>query len=62
MKVYRCWPTKWLEAAQKVGFAIYKGDGEFEFINDLFRDKLEQFAMSITEEYVNERPISNPRD
>ncbi len=44
MKVIHCWPKEWIEAAQKTGFAIYKGDGRFEFISDKMRDLLQEFA------------------
>jgi hypothetical protein len=46
-QVMHCWP--WLEAAMRAGFAHYKGDGEWVFINDAMRDMLTKFAVSVAE-------------
>lgn len=47
MQVMHCWPTQWLEAAQRAGLAIYKGDGEWQFLNEGMRDFLAVFAKDI---------------
>ncbi len=49
-----CWPEPWIEAAMKAGFAHYKGDGEWVFINDKMRDMLADFAVSIAEHTESE--------
>ena len=45
--VRHCWPTPWLEAAMRAGFAHYKRDGEWEFINDKMRDMLAEFGAAL---------------
>lgn len=47
MQVMHCWPTQWLEAAQRAGLATYKGNGEWQFLNDGMRDFLAVFAKDI---------------
>lgn len=42
-----CWPTQWIEAAQRAGFVTYKGDGRYVFESDKMRDSLGQFAEEI---------------
>jgi hypothetical protein len=42
-----CWPTRWLEAAERAGFAEPKGEGEYYFQGDDLRKKLEIFAAGI---------------
>jgi hypothetical protein len=53
--VWHCWPKPWIEAAMRAGFAHYKGDGEWEFINDKMRDMLVAFAVSIAEHAEQEQ-------
>lgn len=47
MQVMHCWPTQWLEAAQRAGLVIYQGDGKWQFLNDGMRDVLAEFATDI---------------
>jgi hypothetical protein len=54
-RIMHCWPRPWIEAAMLAGFAHYKGDGEWVFINDKMRDMLADFAMSISERAEQER-------
>jgi len=49
-RVRHCWPQPWIEAAMRAGFAHYKGDGEWVFINDKMGDMLAAFAVSIAEQ------------
>jgi len=53
MTIIHCWPKHWLEAAAKAGFAQYKGDGRWDFINDTMRNMLAEFATEITKERMN---------
>ena len=43
----QCWPTPWLEAAMRAGFATYRGEDGWEFINDKMRDMLADFAATV---------------
>ena len=45
--VKHCWPTPWLEAAMKAGFAHYNEAGEWLFISDKMRDSLSEFAAEL---------------
>lgn len=47
--VRHCWPTPWIEAAMRAGFAHYKGGGEWVFLNDKMRDMLAEFGLSLQE-------------
>jgi hypothetical protein len=47
--VRHCWPTPWLEAAMRAGFAHHKGEGEWVFINDKMRDMLAEFGLALQE-------------
>jgi hypothetical protein len=48
-RVRHCWPMPWLEAAMRAGFAHYKGDGEWVFIDDKMRDMLAEFGLALQE-------------
>lgn len=54
MKVMHCWNRKWLEAAQRAGLAIYKGAGQWQFLNDEMRIAMAQFAEEIVSYAVSE--------
>jgi len=43
----QCWPTPWLEAAMRAGFATYRCEDGWEFINDKMRDMLADFAATV---------------
>ena len=45
--VKQCWPTQWLEAAMRAGFATYRGEDGWEFISDKMRDMLADFAATV---------------
>lgn len=53
MQVMHCWPMQWLEAAQRAGLAIYKGSGEWLFLDDGMRDLLTEFAKDIVDHAVS---------
>ena len=52
-KIFHCWPTVWLEAAQNAGFATFDGTA-WIFLSDAMREKLEQFAVEITKSIEKE--------
>jgi hypothetical protein len=44
-----CWPTPWLEAAMRAGFAYRKPGGEWVFLNDKMREMLAEFGLELQE-------------
>jgi hypothetical protein len=45
--VRHCWPTPWLEAAMRAGFAHRKPGGEWEFLSDKMREMLAEFGAAL---------------
>ena len=46
----KCWPTRWLMAAQEAGLAQYEvATGAWHFQSDAMRDRLEVFGKRIWE-------------
>ena len=47
--VFHCWPRKWLYAAKKAGLCTETSECEYQFDSIAMRDKIEQFAVLITQ-------------
>ena len=48
--VRHCWPTSWIEAAMRAGFAHRMPHGEWLLINEKMREMLAEFAKHIQRE------------